>query len=182
MAERPMRYGNHDSPPRSSRMLKSTPFRSLIGALAALSILADRSPAGATVVTAPATSDCVWCHEDCPVGQHTAGNSGMSLPSEWTRNGGAHTGGDCFSGTCDTKHGPTPCDEGGGTVIPEGASDALLASLSDRDVDAFKRIGASFPNSIIVNADRAAVQIIGCRGAVVAHLPVDPTFIRELMD
>lgn len=152
----------------------------MICTAAAIALTITRTDASATVVALPLPDGCVWCHGDCETGMHNAGDGGMSLPEEWTRNGGAHLDGSCFSGTCSTKHGPSPCDEGGGTVIPEGASASLLKSLRTRDANSFRQLAAAYPNNVRINGDRSAIQILGCKQSIVAHFPIDRSFFMQL--
>lgn len=90
--------------------------------------------------------------------------------------------GDCYDGTCATKHGPTPCDEGGGPVVPEGASAALLESMRTRNIESFRQLAAEYPKAIVINTDRDTVQIQGCKGAIIAHFPMDHKFISAVAD
>jgi len=153
-------------------------------ALAGIGILAIT----AAVVIFPAVLDaraeadggpCVLCHEDCPEGEHVAADGGYTLPLNWKRNGGAHGGYACMSGSCATKHGPEGC--GGGMLQKSDVANlerALLAG-ADAEVD---RLLKHFPDNIELNGTRSAVQVRDCTGGLIAHLPAGLDIVASLSE
>ena len=79
---------------------------------------------------------------------------------------------------CASEHGPLPCQRWVG--LPEGRVDVLQAlqqALLSRDALRVARIVAAAQGSVSLNANRAAVQVMGCGGGIVAHMPVSRDFL-----
>jgi hypothetical protein len=83
----------------------------------------------------------------------------------------------CKSGTCDTKHGPEGCISGFAQVEAEG----LRSALARRDLPELVRLADDYPEQVLINEERKAVQIASCDGAVVAHLPVESRLLDALV-
>jgi hypothetical protein len=115
----------------------------------------------------------------CDPGEHDAFDT--LDPGTWDaiRNGGAHhTEPLCRSGTCDTKHGPLPCDPY--VDLPQGRVDVLQAlrvAVLASDPETVAQIIAHGGDRVALNASRSAVQVTGCRGGIVAHLPLSADFL-----
>lgn len=122
---------------------------------------------------------CVICHEDCPEGEHIAANGGYTLPLNWRRNGGAHNGLSCMSGSCATKHGPEGC---GGGMLQQTDVEDLESALLAGTIPEVQRLLESFPANLTFNASRAAVQVRDCTGGLIAHIPVDSSLVTTLTE
>ena len=122
--------------------------------------------------------DCVICHEDCPEGWHLAAPAGTySIPAVWTRNGGVHLNGECFTGSCATKHGPA-CTSGSNLAAAD--VQALRKSILKRDPQAIRSLIAAHPKNMVHNGARSAVQLMNCSGQVIAHLPLSATLSAQI--
>jgi hypothetical protein len=117
--------------------------------------------------------------EACEEGEHDAFDSAM--PSTWNavRNGGAHvTQPLCRTGTCATHHGPLPC-----LIVELPGVDVLAtiqkALISD-DAPVIARLISAAPKRIVLNVSRSALQVVGCSGGIVAHMPVSADLMAKV--
>lgn len=142
----------------------------------------DRHPEAVLVPVADGTMDeCeLHCWEGpCDSGEHDAFDS--LLQEEWDaiRNGGAHLSSPlCRTGSCDTKHGPLPCEPV--VDLPQGQVDlleTLRVAIRDGDPQTVAEIVKYAPDRAILNLERSAVQVTGCRGGMVAHMPLADRFL-----
>jgi len=130
------------------------------------------------VVPVTAASECeLECREDsCPEGYHDAYVQPISEP-EWMRNGGEHiTQPTCRSGTCDTTHGPQ-CVE----FLASADFEVMRAALAHADLQGLRRAIAASEGFVVLNEYRAALQVLNCIGAVVAHIPVRESVLSGLV-
>ena len=151
---------------------------------AGLAINSGSSPVSAApdVLIAPGSTDgrvtCeLQCNDGCLIGEHDAldvGESGRNA----MRNGGAHPEppDNCFSGSCDTKHGPVwpECDV---PVSPETLTqpeliESVRPAVLAQDAGRLGTLAAKYPSWVRLNRERAAIQVANCKGRVVAHLPL----------
>jgi hypothetical protein len=159
-------------------MGKSIRYAAPVALAMSLAVPGTEVVRGATEATAPVeagsgldaleTDNCVSClsvvgEQSCPPDYHYAWD-GENDP--WTRNGGAHLDGLCRSGTCDTTHGPL-CDFEG-----EGFGDDLATLASSSSAARIADLTGSYPGRILLNRQRSAVQLTGCDGLVIRHIPV----------
>lgn len=122
------------------------------------------------------TDNCVECAESyCEDGFHDAWDDD-SMIDVWTRNGGAHMTSECWSGTCATKHGPTPCSQADAPT-PQVLESLRLAVLNGDELTVAK-LARSYPNSISINLDRSAIQLLDCAGSVYLHMPASPSLLQ----
>lgn len=120
-------------------------------------------------------NDCIDCSEICSSGYHDAWDNGYD---EWFRNGGAHSLDDrCKSGSCDTKHGPYPCGIEG--LMSSVELESLRISMAQGDVVAISKLMMRH-RQISLNVSRSAIQVAGCRGAIIAHIPVAGGTVADL--
>lgn len=83
----------------------------------------------------------------------------------------------CESGSCEWEHPPSAeCWNGGNEEVQQLAAHLpdVLEAVRSRDLGALYSL-ASSPNSgsrITYNVQRQAVQVVGCEGAIVAHIPL----------
>ena len=115
---------------------------------------------------------CGTIHNCGPVYDHV---------NEWEQAGGNHAlyiHEDCISCTINFEAQPwfychPPCEDETLTAKENAAYEAVLAALRDDDL---KGVAAALPSlaasTVQFNASRQAVQVLDCRGAVVAHLPL----------
>ncbi len=125
---------------------------------------------------AASNEDCIGCENQpgCPAGYHDAWEGG---PGSWDRAGGAHLSEPyCWSGSCQTKHGP--CDLEG--ELTTAALDALTASIAAQDIDGIGEFLDAHARQVAVNAARSAMQLKGCTGGVIAHLPMSGDLISAV--
>lgn len=132
---------------------------------------------GQAVALGEEEGNCVICHEDCPLGQHIAVNSGMSLPANWYKNGGAHLYGQCASGSCQSNHGPQTC---GGLASAE--FDELHSDLDRGNTKRIRQTLASHPERVKINRARQAIQVSDCSGGTYAHFPIDTAILAAIAD
>jgi len=156
----------------------------VIAGSAGLAINSESNPLSAApeVLIVPGSTDgrveCeLQCNNGCFTGQHDAidvGESGRNA----MRNGGAHPEppDNCFSGSCDTKHGPVwpECDV---PVSPETLTqpeliESVRLAVLAKDAARLGTLTAKYPSWIKLNQERAAIQVANCKGRVVAHLPL----------
>jgi hypothetical protein len=150
---------------------------------APLSPTHDLVIASETLATPIPASSAFACDVDCSEqscldGEHDAWDTTPAF-YRWTRNGGAHSGGQCFEGTCDTKHGPECQLEGEGNVTNAEMEDlrrSILSSNKER-VAAFL---AAHPRRAHLNLDRAALQLLNCNGSVTLHMPIPGPLLQTL--
>lgn len=107
----------------------------------------------------------------CPVGQHVA-----EFSLHGFTDGASHTG--CRDGECGGNGEHQYCAGDGDFEDSDVEELRLAVLLGDlRTVQAYAR---SAPNSVYINFDRAAVQVLNCQGEVVAHLPLETAAVRPL--
>ena len=58
----------------------------------------------------------------------------------------------------------------------------LREAIVKQDPRSFRRLVAAHPERILVNAKRAAVQIAGCQGTIIAHFPVESKLLAALAE
>lgn len=115
--------------------------------------------------------DCIGCvHGGCEEGFHDAFETSPPL-NFWTRNGGVHNGTPCMEGTCYTNHGPWNC--GGAEPITLGDVETIRLALVRNDSRGLEQLMQEHPGRIVFNSARAALQVFGCGGEVLAHFPVE---------
>jgi hypothetical protein len=85
-------------------------------------------------------------------------------PVEWGTKDGLH---DCYFGSC-AAHGHT-------FVLCEGGEDAqaVLDALATATVAEVEGIISSHQLTASYNAAREAIQVVGCDGTIMAHIPMD---------
>lgn len=127
------------------------------------------------------TGPCVICHEDCPIGEHVAANDGFSAPllPIWHRNGGAHNGLQCLTGSCATKHGPDTC---GGAMLLERDLRELEEAAARDQTDRIEVLLRRYPVSLVHNVRRNAMQVFDCQGTVMAHIPLSQAAENDLAE
>lgn len=125
-------------------------------------------------VAAPFECDIDCGDQECDSGYHDAWNTSPNFYF-WTRNGGVHSyPWDCRLYTCDVRHGPW-CNP----AEPRPDMDAIRKYVRDSDVKSIARV-VSESQQVKWNQDRAAVQVIDCKGGVVMHLPVRSDVARRI--
>ena len=108
---------------------------------------------------------CINADNGCTANEHY-GYTG----STGTRGGATHF--DCYSGTCDDHH--PQCIE-----VPAAQLDALEQAAIAGDQAKVKSMLEEH-QTLTVNIERSALQLLDCGGNVVAHVPAPATLIREL--
>jgi hypothetical protein len=114
----------------------------------------------------------------CSTGQHDAWEP-VGLEPNSERAGGAHSGQICWEGTCETHH--PPC-----TFIPDSGKfeaeefEALRVAVATNDARTVRAIVEAFPNSVVLNRERGAIQIHRCGGEVIAHLPITSKLLASV--
>ena len=135
----------------------------------------------APMPSAWAATPCRACDEAC--GEHRE-NEHLLLksPSGDRHNapGAVDHVDECWfsNGSCDQWH-PTPCI----VILAEAAPD--LTSLWQRLATGIPatevvRVVQEWPNLIELNSERAAIQVVGCEGQIIAHLPISGDDVRTL--
>jgi hypothetical protein len=144
-------------------------------------------PEAVALPVAPGTMEAceLMCWEGaCDSNEHDAFDS--LDPEQWDaiRNGGAHVGPPlCRTGTCDTMHGPLPCDPYVG--LPQGpvhVLEALRLAILESDSRMVAEIVEHASGRVSLNTARSAVQVTGCRGGIVAHMPLSADFLRLVQE
>ena len=155
--------------------------------VATAGLILDLPSASAAAVTSSAVLDdgeagCLFCTNGEPIfcapDEHHAypGQSGLGT---WARAGGAHNGSPCKDGSCETKHGPCALAKAGGSTF-ETDLELVRSSIDSGDPAAVSRLLLRFAGRVVVNVERSAVQVLGCTGGVVAHLPISNTLVASL--
>jgi hypothetical protein len=151
----------------------------LMMALAAGSMLLapkDALPVYSSVLATPfEDSDCTVSCDDqvCAGGEHYAWES--SIPHN---TGDPHNLTPCLTGTCGDYH-PwcrNPDDE----PLTSADMDLLREALASEDLAASVVRLSRAGTAAEINVQRSAVQLLDCRGLVVAHLPLRTSFVAEL--
>jgi hypothetical protein len=124
---------------------------------------------------------CLFCEDPpdfCVGNQHNA--YGGEIAGEWARAGGPHYDEPCYSGSCQTKHGPCTLASNGTTTFDEDL-DVLRRALDSGDAAAVSMVLGGFAkNRVLLNASRGAVQVLNCNGAIAAHLPISTQLAASL--
>lgn len=68
------------------------------------------------------------------------------------------------------------CDSGMALELPE--DEAILTVLAAGDVDGAAELVLS--GGVQLNRERRALQVLGCGGAVISHIPIDGSFLTDL--
>jgi len=109
---------------------------------------------------------CTFCH--------AMNNDMWSYPSEFPNNDGYFgcSAGACEWGNCpETEEQMTAEEFGTAIVIATEGSPAEISEILDQH-----------PRRVVLNEQRSAIQIKGCRGEIIAHIPVDPSRLAGLLD
>ena len=69
------------------------------------------------------------------------------------------------------------CDPAMALQLPE--DEAILTVLAARDIDGATELLRS--GGVQFNVERRALQMLGCKGAVISHIPIDGSFFADLM-
>lgn len=156
----------------------------IVALAAAFSTASGELAAKETARVAVETGGCLYCADapelGCVGDEHDAweGGGGVELlgTGRWARAGGPHsTQSNCKPGTCDTKHGP--CQE-----VSSANDDKARAAIDGGDAGAVSRLLRESSGRVVVNAERAAVQVLGCDGEMLSHLPVSQALLAVLLD
>ncbi len=157
----------------------------LVGLLACAALIIGRQAepilaAPASVSTAITTfNDCelVCCDDCCPGNYHDAWEPDEVQPFAM-RNGGSHPYQQCFSGSCDTKHGPFPCDP----IMGLETLESLRAAIAAANATNIDGLLAKHSKTILLNSSRLAIQVRNCNGDVVMHFPIERQLLGALTD
>lgn len=118
--------------------------------------------------------DLVCSENPCPNDSHDAWEPTDVAPFAM-RNGGQHYTPTCYSGTCDTKHGPMPCEPLMGEDL-----EALRVGILDGNAAAIRSVQVQYPTKVNMNMSRSAIQVVGCAGLVLAHFPVSTELMASV--
>jgi hypothetical protein len=127
-------------------------------------------PASVSVPISVGEDDCALLCDDGPTGcqpsEHDAYEAEESDP-EWWRAGGKHPAppNHCFGDSCDEKH-------GGCTTIPPLAFEQLRSAIQGVDTRGMGAVLAAHADHVLFNQERSAIQVLGCSGATVVHIPL----------
>lgn len=150
-------------------------------AVFAVAVAAPRNePVHAAALNVPLTAailDCdIRCTQppDCTAGWHDAWDS---PENNATRNGGAHLDYQCREYTCDVRHGPL-C--GGGTEITFAEMERIRSSLTQGEAGQLYEVIERHPERTFLNVARSALQVLNCKGDVVAHFPMSERLLEAM--
>jgi hypothetical protein len=133
--------------------------------MAMLVLVGHGGPAVAAREAAAESSLAADCN-DCPGVTCQSSEHAVEYfsPVEWGTRDGLH---DCYFGSC-AAHGHT-------FVVCDGEQDAqrILDALATATVGEVEGIIASHEVTASYNVDRHALQVVGCDGTIVAHIPMD---------
>lgn len=117
---------------------------------------------------------CRGC-DVCPGGHQLYASGSRSNGS-----GGSDHVDECWStGSCDDWH-PIDPNCGGFTSLDTQARAALwLAAISD-DEASIRRALEAYPDALKFNSARAALQVYGCEGDILASVPLSPARVAAL--
>jgi hypothetical protein len=123
--------------------------------------------------------NCVRCKDNqwCPEETHDAWDTDPLI--EWyARAGGAHLGEQCMAGDCDRRHGPC--------TLPEDHNESqelFRQAILSNDHQRIAELLTLYQNESVLNAERGAIQVYGCRKTIIAaHFPVGPELMDALVD
>ena len=121
-------------------------------------------------------SGCLLCLDMpfyCSEGEHDAFDHEYNPTSQ--RGAGAHSlSNRCFDGSCSEKH---PTCQG----FADASMEMLKASIRRNDALRIQGMMESRTDGLVAfNAERSAIQLVNCSGAVVAHFPVSDVLSQEL--
>jgi len=155
------------------------------GAVGVLMLLTSFSLSGGRAAAAPLTltepfapDECLQCSDDmsyCDPGTHDAWDNYPASGEFWTRNGGAHSPGDCRTGSCWTKHGPFCIP----TLFTPSDYESIRVAVLRNDAASLAKLVESHSASVLLNNERSAVQLMDCKGSVYLHLPASSALLRE---
>jgi hypothetical protein len=124
------------------------------------------------------TDDCIVCNDqwDCPVDHHIAPN----VEGEFQRSGGSH--GSCWEGLCTAEVGGLPAKHP--RCAPEAPEQLqeLLAAVASNRPEAVMVAVQSFGDKLRVVPERQALQLLGCSGEIIAHIPASVAVIGHLAE
>lgn len=151
-----------------------------IVALGAAAAVGNRTPELAAAVATPfiENGSCILLCVDTP-----AYCSPQDHDAWWFEYGGYeyrdgyHSINDpCWIGTCHDKH--PPCEPDWLTVEN---LEALRNAIADEDVVAFGQIiDVMGDTAVRVDHERSAVQLLGCDGSPLAHIPLSTSLVRSV--
>jgi hypothetical protein len=121
---------------------------------------------------ASGAADCVDCVE-CTLGHKAYPGDGTSI---WGYGYGPHTS--CFdTGDCDLQHPQSECN-----ISDDDAADLELvrAALQTDDAATLRKVLTRTTARVAYIPSRRAVQVVSCKGTVVAHFPLDAKMIAGL--
>ena len=134
----------------------------------------------APMPSAWAASPCRSCDVCGDLGDNEHFLSAPPLASRRNAQGAADHLNDCWdsNGTCDDWH-PVGCNP----ILVEAAPDLtnlwqrLATGVPATDV---VKVVQEWPSLIELNSERAAIQVVGCNGQIIAHLPISGDDVRTL--
>ena len=87
---------------------------------------------------------------------------------------------ECWStGSCEDWHPISSLCGGFASLDTEARAALWLAATSD-DAESIRRVLADYPDALKLNSARAALQVYGCDGDIVASIPLSPTRVAAL--
>ena len=88
----------------------------------------------------------------------------------------------CNEGGCDwlAGNGYHPQCTGFAHLTTSGDYARLKAALSEMDTRSLKRILRRNPKTLVINAERQSIQVLGCDSLPLANYPLGPTLLRRL--
>lgn len=104
-----------------------------------------------------------------------SGTAGHILYATGERTGGADHVGECWEiGPCFQYHTLDTENCGGGSfaALPGEDRTELWRAVTGRDLDAIRWALKRHPGALVMNAGRSALQVTGCSGDVLAHIPL----------
>ena len=121
----------------------------------------------------PPSEECIECNS-CPTGHEAWGSFEWSSYSEGAH--GWHT--ECFSGGCTEHHGVC----GGGTfaTLGDDVYEAVRLAARQADVKALTTAILKHPGAVLLNENRLAIQIVGCKDQFRGHFRIPQGAVEAL--
>lgn len=151
-----------------------------MAAVVAVVALGSGGPDGIEAVYAyPYINDpecTLFCEAICDPGEHDAWVPEYIAPDAKVGGGSHSIQNNCWAGSCAEKH--PACAE----TFASTDMDALRDHLKAGRLESAERLIATNAKYVSINLQRAAVQVKGCTGNVVAHFPVATKVAERLAE
>lgn len=129
---------------------------------------------------------CLECNFECDGNEHSVDSQEVvdTWDMYWRKRdpeGPYNQAHDCTSAASCFEHHPTVCVDAE-APFDAGNQTELWATLSSADAETLTRALSAYPAHLHLNVERNAVQMSGCQGQIVMHVPLPRGVVEEVAE